>query len=107
MNIVGDATVVIDRPAAEVWEWVVDPSNMHLWVQNVDHPGSWIDDGELTAGSRCRIDYTSTVGRPTKSSSRLEKLCLARHLLSIRWRGLTKYWSNSGSKRRTGAFRLS
>jgi uncharacterized protein YndB with AHSA1/START domain len=56
-SIVGKATVTIDRPANEVWDWVVDPANMHLWVQDVDEPGNWIDDGGPTTGSRYRIDY--------------------------------------------------
>jgi uncharacterized protein YndB with AHSA1/START domain len=57
MNIVGTATIVIDRPGAEVWEWISDPENMHLWVHDVDEPGSWIDNGEPKPGSRYRIDY--------------------------------------------------
>ena len=57
MNIVGEAAILVDRPNNVVWDWVVDPTNMHLWVKDVDEPGSWIDDGGPTVGSRYRIDY--------------------------------------------------
>ncbi len=56
-HIVGEAKVTINRPATEVWDWVVDPANMHLWVHNVDEPGNWLDGGGPTVGSRYRIDY--------------------------------------------------
>ena len=56
-NIVGKATVTIDRPVTEVWDWVVNPANMHLWVKGVDEPGVWVDDGTPTAGSRYTVDY--------------------------------------------------
>jgi uncharacterized protein YndB with AHSA1/START domain len=56
-SIVGRASVVIDRSAADVWDWIADPSNMHLWVKEVDDPGSWIIDGAPTVGSRYSIDY--------------------------------------------------
>ena len=57
MNIIGEAVITIDRPCDVVWGWVVDPANMHLWVHDVDEPGSWIDGGSATVGSRYRIDY--------------------------------------------------
>ena len=56
-SIVGRASVVIDRSAADVWDWIADPSNMHLWVKEVDDPGSWIIDGAPTVGLRYSIDY--------------------------------------------------
>jgi len=56
-NIVGEASVSIDRSSDVVWDWLVDPANMHLWVKDVDDPGRWIDDGEATVGSRYRILY--------------------------------------------------
>ena len=56
-NIVGAATITIARPAGEVWEYVVNPSNLHNWVKDVDSPGNWIDAGRPSAGSRYRIDY--------------------------------------------------
>jgi uncharacterized protein YndB with AHSA1/START domain len=57
VNISGAAKVTIDRAVAEVWNWIVDPANLHLWVHDVDEPGSWIDEGGPTVGSRYRIDY--------------------------------------------------
>ena len=57
MNIVGQASITIERSSDVVWAWVVDPANMHLWVKDVDEPGSWIDGGGAVAGSRYRIDY--------------------------------------------------
>ncbi len=57
MNIVGEAAISIDRPASTVWDWVVDPAKLHLWVKDIDEPGSWIDEAEATKGSRYRIDY--------------------------------------------------
>jgi uncharacterized protein YndB with AHSA1/START domain len=56
-NIIGKANVTIDRPAIEVWDWITDPANMHLWVHDVDEPGSWLDDGKPIVGSRYQIDY--------------------------------------------------
>ena len=56
-NIVGAATITIARPAGEVWEYVVNPSNLHNWVKDVDSPGNWIDAGRPSVGSRYRIDY--------------------------------------------------
>ena len=56
-NIVGEAALSIDKPADVVWDWVVDPANMHLWVHDVDEPGSWVDDGSAASGSKYRIDY--------------------------------------------------
>ena len=35
----------------------MDPTNLHLWVKDIDEPGSWIADAGPTAGSRYRIDY--------------------------------------------------
>ncbi len=57
INIVSEAVITIGRPVAEVWDWVVDPANMHRWVKDVDEPGNWIDGGSPTVGSRYRIDY--------------------------------------------------
>lgn len=56
-NIVGKAAILIDRPADVVWDWVVNPANMPLWVHDVDEPGNWIDEGSASAGSKYRIDY--------------------------------------------------
>ncbi len=56
-NVVGAATITIVRPAGEVWEYVVNPSNLHNWVKDIDSPGNWIGDGGPSVGSRYRIDY--------------------------------------------------
>ena len=56
-SIVGKAVVAIDRPVIEVWVWIGNPANMHLWVQDVDEPGSWIFGDPATVGSRYRVDY--------------------------------------------------
>ena len=57
MIITGRATVTIDRPASEVWNWVADPANLPVWAKDVDDPGVWLDDGGPTVGSRYKIDY--------------------------------------------------
>ena len=62
-NITGDAAILINRPAQEVWEYVVDPANLNTWVKDVDSPGSWIDDGGPGVGSHYRLDYS--YGRKT------------------------------------------
>ena len=57
MNITGRAYTVVNRPSAEVWNWVADPANLPVWAKDVDDPGVWLDDGGPTVGSRYRIDY--------------------------------------------------
>lgn len=49
----------VDKPAADVWNVMVDPATLHHWVKDVEPGGEWIDDGsENVVGSRYRVDYS-------------------------------------------------
>ncbi len=57
-NIVASGSGTINKPAQRVWEFLVDPATLHLWVKDVSRPGSWIDGGTPeVVGSKYRIDY--------------------------------------------------
>ena len=57
-NIVASGSGTINKPAMTVWDFLVDPATLHLWVKDVKKPGIWIDGGTPeVVGSKYRIDY--------------------------------------------------
>ena len=57
-NIVASGSGTINKPAQRIWDFMVDPATLHLWVKDVNKPGSWIDGGTPeVVGSKYRIDY--------------------------------------------------
>ena len=57
-NIVASGSGTINKTAREVWDFLVDPATLHLWLKDVNKPGNWIEDGTPeVVGSKYRIDY--------------------------------------------------
>ena len=57
-NIIASGSGKIDKSARIVWDFMVDAATLHLWVKDVNKPGSWIDGGSPeVVGSKYRIDY--------------------------------------------------
>ena len=58
VNIVASGSGTINKPAMTVWDFMVDPATLHLWMKDVNKPGNWIDSGTpQVVGSKYRIDY--------------------------------------------------
>jgi len=54
----------VDKPVADVWKFMADPTLLHHWVKDIEPGGEWIDGGsEDVVGSRYRVDYS--YGRKT------------------------------------------
>jgi len=69
MNVDISATIVIERPIAEVAEYAGDPSNAPTWYRRIDQ-AEWVTEPPITLGSRInfraqllgrRLEYTYEV----------------------------------------------
>ena len=49
----GEATIHVDRPSEEVFDFVADPANNPSWRSNVVRT-EWLDDGPMRIGRRGR-----------------------------------------------------
>lgn len=50
---------LINKPVADVWNFIVDPALLHHWVKDVEPGGEWVDGGSAgVVGSRYRVDYS-------------------------------------------------